>query len=1239
MNYKGKIPKIPELPQNIKFAVNNRTLAVFIGAGVSRLIGCMGWDQLAKNLVNKCFTLKKEDGSTIINYKERETLLYDSDHKKVITICFYLLKENSYGNIFYEELENSFKKNEDLLNTQNIYKEIYYLRGLFITTNADEHFDIYFEPHRIFYREEDFQEINIDRNNLYHIHGSVRDRSSLIFTVPQYIDRYNKKTFRNFLKRIFKEYTVLFLGYGMAEFELLDFLITKNDLTKGKELKHYILRPFYRDEENILKFEKYYYNSMGIEVLPYEKDEKGYGQLYEVIKSWNREINQVSNYLYKTYEEIDETIITYTDEKAKNIFQIIKNDEPQRNYFFNRLASCQSPFPWLKQLKKRRYFDPQNNPKPQEDPYNKGFFSIPYWPVLSFLENVAKKNEENPSDEITEELIEIIDQLINYKYEEGKRIENYRTDWILIKIAFSLPKDKIKREYIEFIGTALNSGWNNSLIASEISKTIIPKLLKYKLKDHLLSLLHIIFDFKKIKRENVFYLGEVFEFESILEEYWLRDALKSNKKEIVKLCGLEAAKIALNVMERILIEDKNQFNLVWIPTIENSSQINFPDQYEYQLVSFVRDMFELSAPETIKNKIKELIKSDFLIFRRIGIHIINVHYKQLNELFWNWGINPFDEEIVNKHEFYELLKNNCIYFSKDQIKKIVKWIENGNYYIPKDLLKDKWKILAQTKKEWLSTLLDTNDPEVKSLYNKYNEIIPTEPEHPGFDIWTESLVGTVSPVEKNELFEQSNEEIAEYLINFKEETGWNKPTVDGLSRTLRSLVNENPYKFTNNIKPFLKVPRVYQQALLSGFHDLWRRQKDIDWEVILEFVLNIIENDSFWHEIYEEGSFNYRNWLISVISDLIKEGTQKDEHSFDPKLLPKTKKILLIFLNNTKSDLSESIDLVTAVLNSTKGRIFSALINYSLRYARIYKKNEENKWDETIQLEFSKRLDRELEPTFEFSVILGQYLSNIRYLNENWVNENINRIFPKENEDHWRAAFTGYLFYGTTVYLDLYKILRKNSHYEKAINTNFEDPKLNERLIQHLCIGYLQDWEDLNDPESLIAKIFKRNNPKYFSYTIQYFWMLRKNINNKIKLKIKPLWKKLFNALIVNESNLEYQKLFSQLSLWSVLIDQIDEDIFNWLKLSAKYISLDFKVPYFIEYLLKHVENSPKEVGELYLIMLNSKTFPDYKKENVQEIVRILYEKNEKVITDKICNLYGTNGYDFLREIYIKYNQ
>ncbi len=677
MNY-NIITPIPEVPKQIIDAVNNNKLAVFIGAGVSRLLGSAGWDKLALDLINTCFEKK------IINYREYDSLIQLKDPKKIITICYHLLKKSDNEEIYYETLKNAIKADIDRLNSQNIYDEIYRLRALFITTNIDSHFHNYFEQINIVFKENEFTIFNINRNKLYHIHGCLeKDRNSIIFTVPDYIKRYNEETFKRFLEKIFEEYTVLFLGYGLEEFELLDFLITKyNRQSDSKEIKHFILLPFYRGEENILSFERYYYNSMGIEVIPYEKDEKGYEQLYEVLKKWSEEINQVSTYLDETYKNLEKLANNYINDKEYDVFQLIKKDEPQRNYFFKCLASTNNPFPWLKPLKEKGFFNPANNPKPQKVADNKELYTIPYWSVLGYLENVAVKNKENPSEEITNLLLEIIQDIIDCQSKNEERIDNYRTDWIVIKIIFSLPIEKISNNHIEFLKTALNSKWDSLLISSEIKETILPKLLHEgeNAKNLMLELLKVILDFKKVKNKFIYSEKEFFEYTSIMDEYSFFDTLMTHKAQIAKVCGVDAIEIAIQKMKTIINENEGQFSPLDIPTVEDHPQTMLPKKYPNQLVYFVRDVLSYIKPEDRKSATEKLLKEEHPIFKRIAFHTINHYYEDLNHLLWNYKKNPLDETSV-KHELYELFKNHAKEFSDEQIKKIIEWIETKNYEI------------------------------------------------------------------------------------------------------------------------------------------------------------------------------------------------------------------------------------------------------------------------------------------------------------------------------------------------------------------------------------------------------------------------------------------------------------------------------------------------------------------------------------------------------------------------------
>lgn len=91
-------------------------------------------------------------------------------------------------------------------------------------------------------------------------------------------------------------------------------------------------------------------------------------------------------------------------------------------------------------------------------------------------------------------------------------------------------------------------------------------------------------------------------------------------------------------------------------------------------------------------------------------------------------------------------------------------------------------------------------------------------------------------------------------------------------------------------------------------------------------------------------------------------------------------------------------------------------------------------------------------------------------------------------------------------------------------------------------------------------------------------------------------------------------------------------NFFEWLLFSTKHIkSSNF---FIVENLLNCIEKSPKEVAAIFIEILNNGTYPEYKKEDIINIVETLYEKGEKESAGKICNLYGMNNMHFLRPLY-----
>ncbi len=563
------------------------------------------------------------------------------------------------------------------------------------------------------------------------------------------------------------------------------------------------------------------------------------------------------------------------------------------------------------------------------------------------------------------------------------------------------------------------------------------------------------------------------------------------------------------------------------------------------------------------------------------------------------------------------------------------------------------KSIAYKRREWLSALLETGNEKVIAAYQKYEQINPAPIEHPGTLSKIEFWTGSTSPLTVEKLSSLSNGQIAEYLTNFKETEVFRKsdPTERGLAQTLEKCVETSPQKFTDDLLPFENVSSFYQSSLLHGFLTAWREKKEFDWKALLEFIRQILSSVHFWSVQYTIG-FNYRNWCLSTAADLIARGTKDDTYAFDEKLLPLAEEILLVLVEKTEPSVFTPTDSSVDTLSSDRGKVFSAIVNYALRFARNSEaENVDCRWPYAIRADFTKRLDRSVETSLEFSYTLGFYLPNLLYLDEQWVFGNIDRIFPQQNEDHWQAAFSGYLLGSRYPHTNLYVWLKTNGHYRKALNTTFADKEAQGRLVSHFCVGWIKDWETFDDDTSLIYQLINSHNPNLLSAVVHFFLResetLSQSIDSekikayeKVKAKVRPAWRALFKVLSRNSNEVVYQRILSPLSAWLGLVDEIDTEILESVKASIKYID---KAPGYgmtlsrvIEALLRHVLITPQKVGEIYLKIPKSEMWylQGMKKGDIEKTVRILYEKGHTGIAHKICNRFGEAGVDFLKSVY-----
>lgn len=915
------------------------------------------------------------------------------------------------------------------------------------------------------------------------------------------------------------------------------------------------------------------------------------------------------------------------NEDIRDLLRLADKDDIWKSYLLEKLTKIDNPSKWLGTLKEKGYFDPRNNPIPVSK--EKGYLTIPYWEAMGYLTRVSELNKINPSDEISDLIMEILDSIISYKGDDGKRVENTKTDWQIIKVAFQLPINKIKQEYVDFVEIVLSTRWDPLLISNQISEKILPYLIDNKSKKILLDLLDIILDFKFDEKT---YFSK---FKSIIGEYYLSQIVEKYWNKLIEICGLELYDILVEKIKKIISIDKNSFSS--IVTIEESSQ-NLSDDYKTILIGLLRDLLVNEQPKIVEAKIKELLKKKNPIFKRLAIYAINCHYDELKEVFWRLRQNPLNEYML-KHELYELFKENSKTFSDEQILRVLKWIETEDLEILEKYYEDpleREKSVAHHKKEWLTSLLDNPHAEVRSLYEKYEKIFPEKIEHPGYLVWSSGVVistPSTKPLE-TELRGKSNKDIALYLRTYKEEKPkkWEDylSVGDKLSSVFGQYVRKNSGTISENLEPFVDLPYHLQHSLLSGLYDAWQAKEKIEWREVLNFCLKIVEKNAFWETDDER-----RDWIVRKIADLIASGTRDDSHAFDKQYLPSAEEILVTLALKDRSTLPSIRELFTSVLNSTKGSIYSAMILYSLRYARV---KDQRIWKERIKDYFVSNIDKKTA-SIELYVTLGRYLANINYLDNDWAKSNVDKIFPKAKEEFWKATITGYLYGSNTFYTEIYDLLKKSDNYSKAITTDFDDDFVARRLVEHVSIAYLNDLEDINKTDSLIYQIIEKCDTRRISELVNFIWRLREKTSKKQKEKIIILWERIVEKSLTKENEPGVSEILSNLSNWITIVDDLNSRSAELLKISARHVGPTYTLFSLIDNLSKFVDEKPREVGEILSEAITPKTFASYKTEAIQEIVTKLYEKQETNIANEICSKFWNNKQFFLKDIYDKYNK
>ena len=291
-------------------------IAVFTGAGVSRLLGVPAWKELAWSgieFLEQTYDFSNQESE----YLKAEFL----DPKALISVFHRLVKKYARRRTklsfedtikqFYQRSLSAKSRPKDFIH--NPYYHLCRLECVKITTNIENEFGTAYKQYmeRSSYNSEEEGDgskspptkVNInqicvadkdwsdpfilEKESIYHIHGVLEKPDSLIMTSEDYVNTYYREPGRvvQFLESLAKNYTIVFIGYSLSEYELIGRII------RGDK-RHFALLPINSSQVGEFPFQIEYFDPFNITPVPYFTDKSGYDRLTTVLSFWADYINE-----------------------------------------------------------------------------------------------------------------------------------------------------------------------------------------------------------------------------------------------------------------------------------------------------------------------------------------------------------------------------------------------------------------------------------------------------------------------------------------------------------------------------------------------------------------------------------------------------------------------------------------------------------------------------------------------------------------------------------------------------------------------------------------------------------------------------------------------------------------------------------------------------------------------------------------------------------------------------------
>ena len=918
--------------------------------------------------------------------------------------------------------------------------------------------------------------------------------------------------------------------------------------------------------------------------------------------------------------------------KQQSFIEMMQKSEEHAAKGFELLARQTDPEIFFSVLESAGFFDPSNAPGIIETK-EVGYYKIPFWPALDYLQAISKLAGQTDDIDIARKIVEIIRNVSTYDKHNNTLRDNSNTFRKFADFLGVLPLDAITLEELDLLPTWLGSRFNPGMVTRAIDKGILQRLLESDHED----------DWKKacriLRHCTAVRWAKHREFQedttlptSVVDSYWLAELVKNSTPQFSTKAGATAAEIFLERLREIFGGSRSHRSWIWRPAIEDHEQNHPFYKTENIFVDGLRNIVLGWIDKDVDNArpfVQHLLQDNLEVARRIGIHILNERWSILNNLYSNVITSELFES-GQLHEAHVLLRTRFSEFDRTLQDKTLEALREMP---PPEIGAEGEELLKRLQLRWLTAIIGKGYQPADDLFRDLStELgIKGSPSHPDFHFfWTVHHGTGPTPLEAQKLVSFAEEgKIIEKLDAFKPENKFDGPTIEALVEALEEAVQQSPDIFLMLLPKFATAKRPYQYGIINGFKALWDTSEDkhhtVDWAKTWPSLLSMFEellrDPAFWNEQVEQsqGLIPSRNWIPPLIADFLRAGTESDEKAYPPELLYRGYKLIQILLDRCEPERVCPDDPMFQADNSSKGRAIKALVNHALRACRLSDKNRgehRGVWDEHRDA-FDSEIDKCQDSNYEFSTLVALYLPNLMYLDPDWVPANIKRIFPSQHLNNLMCALDGIAY--ANVSDTLYKLLLEKGIVDFSLPLELKGRYTRERLIERIILAYLRGDETLDSLR--FAYLFSPGRTEDLRCATSFLSHIgRSNLSESQTERILKFWER-----CLEWGRKEPQtptRLLTNLSRLILHLDSIRERELPWLLEVAPHVHIDYNSDHFITELRRLVDGSPAEVViVLRKLFENSSPIYDYS-ETLPKLLKAIaakgYRDDAIELADKI---------------------